>query len=538
MPGHEHGLVTTAATARGAQGGAGPLRWFSGLSFAGRCLVLGGFLLFLICAVFAEENWRGKRDWDRCRRELEAKGALGWKEFVPPPVPDEQNFAATPLLAPLFDFEREGGGAGPIRWRDREAHDRAANFAGALLPVNDKGGLPPAPFDGTLTDLEGALRLSRNQTNRTTEAWPVNRSRADAATELLAQLKEYEPVLEELRSDSRRPHSRFNIEYDAPDPIAILLPHYLVLQRVTRLLEVRASSELALEKASDAFEDVQFMLRLANSIKDEPFLVGVAARDSMMKRVQQIIWEGLAGRNWSEQQLLEFQKSFADFRPLKGMDRGLKAERAAFGDTTFRYIRTHKNVLRMCLDSDNGAPLSYLLLGPNGWLYQEQITYQRLYDQRVLLGFDPVAGTVQPRLIDANREALEREVKRSAVWHHTGFSRLIFANLMRVFQGTAMKENRAHQTVAACALARYHLATGNYPENLDQLVPQFVDKPPVDVCDGKPLRYRKLPEGQFLLYSVGWNQKDDGGATQVMKPDGSDFVPKEGDWVWPQYVGK
>ncbi|HEY4952012.1 MAG TPA: hypothetical protein VII71_01340, partial [Verrucomicrobiae bacterium] len=57
-------------------------------------IVLGGFVL-LIAVFYAEENWRGKRAWENCKRELEAKGEiLDWDKLIPPPVPDDQNFFA------------------------------------------------------------------------------------------------------------------------------------------------------------------------------------------------------------------------------------------------------------------------------------------------------------------------------------------------------------------------------------------------------------------------------------------------------------
>jgi len=58
---------------------------------------------------------------------------------------------------------------------------------------------------------------------------------------------------------------------------------------------------------------------------------------------------------------------------------------------------------------------------------------------------------------------------------------------------------------------------------------------PRDVIDSQPLRYRKEGEG-FVIYSIGWNQKDDGGQMALQKPDDPKAVPrldeKEGDWVW------
>jgi hypothetical protein len=47
------------------------------------------------------------------------------------------------------------------------------------------------------------------------------------------------------------------------------------------------------------------------------------------------------------------------------------------------------------------------------------------------------------------------------------------------------------------------------------------------VINGEPFRYRRDAEGHFVLYSVGWNQQDDGGT-----PGKSLFDDKAGDWVW------
>ena len=62
---------------------------------------------------------------------------------------------------------------------------------------------------------------------------------------------------------------------------------------------------------------------------------------------------------------------------------------------------------------------------------------------------------------------------------------------------------------------------------LEALVPQFISQLPNDVLTGEPYKYRLTGGGQFVLYSVGWNEKDDGGM-----PGKSIFDDKQGDWVW------
>src|SRR5271154_4843808 len=70
---------------------------------AGRFLFAIACLITLAALWIIEENWRGKRDWDAYVREHEASGErIGIQPLIPPPVPDEQNFAMTPLLAQTF----------------------------------------------------------------------------------------------------------------------------------------------------------------------------------------------------------------------------------------------------------------------------------------------------------------------------------------------------------------------------------------------------------------------------------------------------
>jgi hypothetical protein len=79
-------------------------------------------------------------------------------------------------------------------------------------------------------------------------------------------------------------------------------------------------------------------------------------------------------------------------------------------------------------------------------------------------------------------------------------------------------------------LERYHLARGEYPETLDALAPQFIQTIPHDLIGGQPLKYRR-EKGEFVLYSVGWNQNDDGGVDGLRKEGLLDIA--KGDWAWP-----
>jgi hypothetical protein len=100
-----------------------------------------------------------------------------------------------------------------------------------------------------------------------------------------------------------------------------------------------------------------------------------------------------------------------------------------------------------------------------------------------------------------------------------------------MFRKAAFGQEGVEAASIACALERYRRAHGDFPEALDVLIPQFIDKLPMDVIVGQPLHYQRAAAGQYLLYSVGWNEKDDGGEIASPKSSRGDAAD-EGDWVW------
>lgn len=79
--------------------------------------------------------------------------------------------------------------------------------------------------------------------------------------------------------------------------------------------------------------------------------------------------------------------------------------------------------------------------------------------------------------------------------------------------------------LTAIGLERFREKHGRYPANLEETVPAFVKEVPQDPFDGKSLRYRST-KGGFLLYSVGPDLEDNGGAAATKQHDnrGRDLV--------------
>lgn len=75
----------------------------------------------------------------------------------------------------------------------------------------------------------------------------------------------------------------------------------------------------------------------------------------------------------------------------------------------------------------------------------------------------------------------------------------------------------------AFALAAYRGVQGRYPGRLEMLAPDYLPRIPEDIFCGKALIYRPKDKG-YILYSVGMNERDDGGRGYQDDPSGDDLV--------------
>jgi tetratricopeptide (TPR) repeat protein len=485
----------------------------------------------LIALFYAEEDWRGKHDWEKFKREWEAKGErFDRASVVPPPVPDDQNFALTPVVAScyLHLLDKSGHRIFPenTNVNNQLAMDVSLNSA---KPTNGIGNWQKfTPSD--LAAWQHYYRTLATTTNR----FPVAPQPQSPAADVLLALDKYDPTIEALRQAGRLADSRFPLEYDTDDPIAMVLPHLLNLRRCAQVLQVRALAELQNGQSDQALDDVKLMLRLANSIRAEPIMVSQLVRAAIVNQALQPVWEGLLDYRWSDAQLSELDQALSGLDFLGGYRLSMRGELALCQSGVFDGLRHHPERYAS-LFSDNYNPypaggwmrLCVRLL-PSGWLYQNQLRCARPMVEFYLPAVDASQQTVSPSKIESADQAVAAQVRRPNAFN-LGV-RLLFPALGPAALRFAHAQSAVDLAYVAIALERYRLAHGEYPDSLDALVPQFIAKVPHDVINGQLLHYRREAGGRFVLYSVGWNETDDGGAVALTK-SGS-VGTRNGDWVW------
>jgi hypothetical protein len=494
-------------------------------------LIVLAWTATFIALLYGFENWRGARAWNKARRQLEARGEiLDFKALIPQTIPPEQNFAAMPFVQSWFP----------------RATDPAKLWGDQFSRVSNK--VPSGTSDAAgrnFTDLVAwqmafsAFGEGRFDNAEKLRSGKLDReSRASAAPAVLEGFKASEDKLAELRAASQRPQSRYPVEYKLDDPWGIHLPHLAVLKGACQRLQLRACAKLALNQTDEAFADVQLMLYLADSVKSEPFLISYLVRIACVQIALQPVWEGLADQRWSDAQLQQLQASLQQYNFLADLGAPLDSERA-MGLLTADLLYKGKYRLSWLVTERSEHSLEAEVadiiarLAPRGWWYQEQVTYARLYNAQFTGTFDPENRRVFPAQVNVADHELQRECARrwfgplSSIVQHNLLATLVLPALGRIPVKAAKIQIPVDHALLACALERYRLANGNFPDKLQALTPALVSQLPHDVLSGEPYKYRRTDDGQFVLYSVGWNQTDDSGISGKGLYD-----EKEGDWVW------
>jgi hypothetical protein len=320
------------------------------------------------------------------------------------------------------------------------------------------------------------------------------------------------------------------------------------------VLDLRAIAELETGQNERALADVELALRLADAIRTEPILMSQLVRIAMIDQAAQPVWEGLASQRWTAAQLEALQQKFQAMNFLAEYVLAMRGERVWFSEemreVADRRLKSPVTefLLHWCAppskdEIDRLVASLYIALAPRGWFDWNRMVYAEEIRQQLIAPVNPEAQTVNLEQID--QERVMRDIRQKT--HSFLAARVLARFLEYPFSGLhqgILKSVRG-QTVAnlaalGCALERYRRSEGQFPETLEMLQPRFIDRLPQDLINRQPLKYHRTPDGQFVLYSVGPDGKDDGGAYPVKKPAEAnsesrlrdDRTAEEGDWVW------
>ena len=300
------------------------------------------------------------------------------------------------------------------------------------------------------------------------------------------------------------------------------------MKRCGQLFQLRILAELENGQSEKALDDVKLLWHVTDSVRDQPFLISHLLRIAMMTITLQPVYEGMAQRRWSDAQLMELERELAKMDFLADFQLAMKGEIicAIHSMEKQRITREYKTV-----DDSSGTNKIITVsmrLTPSAFFYQNELAFAQMHQQYILPLVDQTNRIIAPAALRRAQAAVQVQLKQYSPYKVQAL--MTFPALNAAVKRFAFAQASVDLTRVACALERYRLAHGEYPESLDALSPQFIEKLPHDVIDGQPLHYRRTDGGKFLLYSVGWNETDDGGQVAFTKSGSVDR--EKGDWVW------
>jgi hypothetical protein len=269
----------------------------------------------------------------------------------------------------------------------------------------------------------------------------------------------------------------------------------LNLARVLRLEALLASIDGGEEGVLNAMSDT---FTLANSLKEEPLLISQSVRYEIRDIAVNSFEDAVNRQVMSEAALARIQSMLRDETRPEEEERILN--RALIGEQVSMLASLDpKTFYRNDIQAKGLVPsLTYACVAP-------VLDISGIYPL-LRQGYAPVASAMESE--EGAAVAIQRNKTRQA------FSLFRYitnqANLTRVYQNKQSTLTDFELARTAAAVERYRLAHGRLPERLEELVPAFLDAVPRDPwSDGKPLSYKIMDSGEFVVSSLGPNRRDD-----------------------------
>lgn len=161
------------------------------------------------------------------------------------------------------------------------------------------------------------------------------------------------------------------------------------------------------------------------------------------------------------------------------------------------------------------------MLGPNGWRDRNRIS-ANVFTQKMLESLD-----------NATPPILRSFILTEPIHSNAPYDFLTETISRKNICGIVCRIAELRQLApVAIALKRYQITNGSLPDELTQVIPEFLPKLPQSYFNAMVPKYRRLPEGSFKLWFYGLDGDDDDGRSQDQAKDGAYDPARDGDIVF------
>ncbi|MGE5609293.1 MAG: hypothetical protein ACM359_08570 [Bacillota bacterium] len=347
------------------------------------------------------------------------------------------------------------------------------------------------------------IDADKSLNSRDATSSPQWQDKPDFADPAVSQLlSRHAETLALLKRAAELPDCHFDHDFARPW-ISIVLPELQWLRISANLLQFHARQQLSQGQIDAAIDDVDAMLRISEHTGRDPFLLNALVSIGIEAMAIHTLEEELLPAISTPQQVLKLKLGNSE-RMARMLRRAMTTEEA-FGMATFCDLVEGRITLELLVGNTPGdflSPQCRRLLFRVFLLGDDVLAYRQAMSQNRQLALKPYYEV---------HELLSRQQTERVGNRERGIlTAVLMPAITPIFHSVAGEQARLEGARIGLAIARYRMEHGQLPARLEDLCPAYLNEIPTDPFDGQPMRL-KIEGEQAVVYSVGPDQKDDGG---------------------------
>lgn len=365
-----------------------------------------------------------------------------------------------------------------------------------------------------------------------------------------AQIAQAAPALDHLQTLLKSSIPLAGYDYQMEGPVSAF--NFRAMRRIAHYLALAALDDLHNGNLKEAVDRCESLCDLAQIHSNEPSGMNAHFRNSLSYLVSGLIWNTLQAPGLQRAHLDRLQIALSRLFVLNSLPPAIRMIRAQ-GLYFFSMSRVHgvyqTQIFRSGFSATNDPASVFAdqcIFNPIrkiSWADQDEIAFLNGID----VTLESATVALSARSWNTTRPLIEIPHRRMTQVYQSRrpdkiLSHMLTMELLPDLTGTLRNfmrvETVRQMAMAAVALKRFQLTRGHVPQKLSELCPEFLSSVPVDYMDGKPLRYKTIGSGDFVLYSVGFDGTDEYGSGEwaAKRTRPGDFPPwfEANDMVWPR----
>jgi hypothetical protein len=363
-------------------------------------------------------------------------------------------------------------------------------------------------------------------------------------------MDENEQIFDLIITGTKKPYYWHKYESNDGKLLSILFPNLAGFRQLAKAQRWRAYFHAEERQYKDALTDMITCFRVGRQLIGDRVLVEQLVGIAVIRLANDTIRDILSEHEINSDTLAELQRELEEIADDKSFAINLKTERLMFYDELQRCFTAG--------DDGHIAPKHYIELasraGESIYIAHSKDVFIRTLlslfkntgyilflhpdrDETLKSGnaiYDYYEELALQTPAKIQTSMAERDVEIKQLCKKNFMLSILMPELERLIRIGYRARTDYNATLITIAVLRYKQDKGNYPESLEELVTlDYLKELPLDPWSDKPLVYRKT-DGDFILYSVGWNFVDDGGKVYRDKEGRPRPWADEGDAVfWP-----